>query len=189
MYLNPINSFKNLEALVFLLHVVFPPFLQCCFSHVTLKSHFNIERGRGGKCMSACFMDFWRGLADWARFALKALNIQIHYSVIEPASLSLWSFVFLGLNHQFPSEFTFYALDPWYFFQEMLNTLILISCFVFNSLPGLSVHADYHTLINDDFWSCAGLILKTDRRGLPVKLRNGLSLGSTNLSVEKSITR
>ena len=160
MNLNPINSFKNLEALVFLLHVIFPPFLQWCFSHVTLKSHFNIERGRGGKCMSACFTDFWRGLADWARFALKALYIQIHYSVIEPASLSLWSFVFLGLNHQFPSEFTFYALDPWYFFEEMLNTLILISCFVFNSLPGLSVHADYHTLINDDFWSCAGLILK-----------------------------
>ena len=53
MNLNPINSFKNLEALVFLLHVVFPPFLQCCFSNVTLKSHFNIERGRGGKGMSA----------------------------------------------------------------------------------------------------------------------------------------
>ena len=110
MNLNPINSFKNLEALVFLLHVVFPPFLQWCFSHVTLKSHFNIERGRGGKCMRACFTDFWRGLADWARFALKALYIQIHYSVIEPASLSLWSFVFLGLNHQFPSEFTFMPL-------------------------------------------------------------------------------
>ena len=53
MYLNPLNSFKNLEELVFLLHVVFPLFLQCCFSHVTLKSHLNIERGEGGECTSA----------------------------------------------------------------------------------------------------------------------------------------
>ena len=188
MYLNPINSFKNLEALVFLLLVFFPPSLQCCLSNVTLKSHFNIERGRGGKWMSACFTDYWCGLADWARFALKALYIQIHYSVIEPASLSLWSFVFLRLNHQFPSEFTFYALDPWYFFEEMLNTdfdlvfrLQLVTWAV--SACRLS-HSHKWWLLK-----LLGFNFKTESRGLSVKLRNGHSLGSTNLWIEMPITR
>ena len=72
----------------------------------------------------------------------------------------------------------------------MLNTFILISCFVFYSFSGVSVHVDYHTLINGEFRSCAGFIsIKTDSRGLPVKLRNGHSLVSTNLSVEVLITR
>ena len=81
MYLNPINSFKNLEALVFLLHVVFPPFLQCCFSDVTLKSNLNIGRGEGwGEGgVHECFMDFCRGFADWAYFALEAFYIQTRY--------------------------------------------------------------------------------------------------------------
>ena len=66
----------------------------------------------------------------------------------------------------------------------MLKILILISCFVFNSFSELSVHVDYHTLINGEFRSCAGFnSIKTDRRGLTVKLRNGHSLGSTKLSV------
>ena len=161
MNLNPINSFKNLEALVFLLHVVFPPFLQCCFSDVTLKSNLNIGRGEGwGGGGSARVLHGF--LSRVCRLGIFCTRSFLHTDslLIKPTSSSLWSCVFLGLNHQFPSEFTFYALDPWYFFEEMLNTLILISCFVFNLLPGLSVHSDYHTLINDDFWSCAGLILK-----------------------------
>ena len=62
--------------------------------------------------MHECVLHGFLMWADWARFALKALYIQIRYSGIEPALLSLLSCVFLGLNHQFPSEFTFYALDP-----------------------------------------------------------------------------
>ena len=70
----------------------------------------------------------------------------------------------------------------------MLNTFILILCFVFYSFSGLSVHVDYHTLINGEFRSCAGFIsIKTDSRGLPVNFRNGHSLGFTNLSVEELI--
>ena len=178
MYLNPINSFKNLEALVFLLHVVFPPFLQCSFSHVTLKLRFNIERGRGGKCMSACFMDFWRGLADWARFALKALYIQIHL-------------IFRIFRIKPSISFRIYFLCPWpviflwgnveYFDFDLVFRFQLVTWAV--SACRLS-HSHKWWLLK-----LCGSNFKTDRRGLPVKLRNGLSLGSTNLSVEKSITR
>lgn len=41
-----------------------------------------------------------------------------------------------------------------------MKILILILCFVLKSFSGLSVHADYHTLINGDFRSCVGLISK-----------------------------
>ena len=147
-----------MRHLYFLLHVVFPPFLQCCFSHVTFEITSQHWKG-GGEGSAWVLHGFLSRVTRLGMFCTRSF-LYTDSLLIKPASSSLWSCVFLGLNHQFPSEFTFYALDPWYFFEEMLNTLILISCFVFNSLPGLSVHADYHTLINDDFLSCAGLILK-----------------------------
>ena len=184
MYLNPIKSFKNLEVLVFLLHVVFPPFLQCCFSHVTLKSNLNIGRGRGGKCMSASRI-FVAGLQIGHILHSKLFTYSL---VINQASIIIP--LVLRIFRIKPSISFRIVFDSWYFFEDMLKILILISCFVFNPFSGLSVHIDYHTLINGEFRSCAGFIsIKTDRHGLPVKLRNGHSLGSTNLSVEVLITR
>ena len=186
MNLNPINSFKNLEALVILLHVVFPPFLQCCFSHVTLRSNLNIGRGRGGKCTSASQI-FVAGLQIGHILHSKLFTYRL---VINQASIIIP--LVLRIFRIKPSiSFRIYFLCPWpvIFLWGNVEHFDFDLVFRFHLVTwAVSACRLPHS---HKWWrfKLRGFNFKTDRRGLPVKLRNGHSLGSTNLSVEVLITR
>ena len=188
MNLNPINSFKNLEALVFFLHVVFPPFLQCCFSDVTLKSNLNIGRGEGwgGECTSASRI-FVAGLQIGHVLHSKLF---IYRLVINQASIVIP--LVLRIFRIKPSiSFRIYFLCPWPVIFLWGNVQHFDFDLVFRfQLVTWAVSA-FRLSHSHKWWllKLRGFNFKTDRRGLPVKLRNGHWLGSTNLSVEELITR